>query len=129
MEAELDDLYFIQIDPGPVKIGRTGNIKERISHIQCASPYDVELLATVTGGGKHERKIHRHLREVRIRGEWFRWTNIVSDLVDCVKAGGDWEALLSDFDAPPPIADDDWRIGSPLYQGDPRYPQFQWPQS
>lgn len=120
----MDHLYFVQIEPGPVKIGRAANVKKRIAQLQCASPYEVELLATLTEGGAHERKVHRHLRECRIRGEWFRWTNIVSDLVDCVKAGGDWEELLRAFDEPP-VPDDDWRIGSPLYAGNPKYPQYQ----
>ena len=39
-------VYFIQIQPpiGPIKIGITSNIKSRLSHLQTACPYKLEIL-------------------------------------------------------------------------------------
>lgn len=110
----MDDLYFIQMEDGPVKIGRSANVPSRLSSIQCASPYKVRLLGVLVGCGHQEDEFHQLLRRHRMRGEWFKWTNQVGDVVETALAGGDWRALeLPDPDALP----DDWWIGSPLYEG------------
>jgi hypothetical protein len=111
----MDDLYFIQMEDGPVKIGRSANVPSRLSSIQCASPYKVRLLGVLVGCGDQEAEFHQLLWRHRMRGEWFKWTNLVGDVVETALAGGDWRAL-----APPAETqdDDDWWAGSPLFAVD-----------
>ena len=118
-EGCMSDLYFIQIEPGPVKIGRASNIKMRLSAIQCASPYKAKLIASIPGGGELESEFHRHLRNCHIRGEWFRWTNIVAEIAELINSGGDWMERLCWFSEPPVPDDDEWRRESPLYANHP----------
>lgn len=66
-------LYIVGYQ-GSVKIGFAGNIKNRISALQTASPNKIECYAcfSVADHIRHlERSIHHALRDKRISGEWF----------------------------------------------------------
>lgn len=66
-------VYFIQVgSDGPIKVGFTTNIEKRILGIRHGLPESAQLLATIPGGKKLEKAIHRGLSEYRMRGEWFR---------------------------------------------------------
>lgn len=87
--AQLDmfQVYFVGIEPdGPIKIGFTSNITERMRDLQIASPYPLTLLATLRGGSALERVIHESLSDTRLSGEWFersdRLLSFISDIRD-----------------------------------------------
>lgn len=68
-------VYFIQSgDTGPIKIGRTQNLTQRMQVLQTASAEPLHLLAAVPGGVKYEKWFHEKLRPYHIRGEWFHNT-------------------------------------------------------
>ena len=72
-----DIIYIINIDndPNTYKIGYTNEngLKSRISSIQTGNPCTVNLIKSFTciKGRILERKIHNHLKDYNIRGEWF----------------------------------------------------------
>lgn len=63
--------YFIQHDGGgPIKIGKTRNVKARIKMFQCGCPKLVRLVGIIAGDA--ELFLHDHFDCYRIPGsEWF----------------------------------------------------------
>lgn len=82
-------IYFIQAGAadGPVKIGTTRNLAQRIASIASAHFEPISVLATIEGGAIIEGKFHQLLETYRIRGEWFRWCPEVRAVVNLAKAG------------------------------------------
>ena len=106
-----DDLYFIQVKDGPVKIGRTRlDPLRRMALLQVGCPYELLLLGTIAGEGDAELLIHMHLEEYRMRGEWFEWSEEVANLVRDLLAGKDWRSVVGPR----------WYKGSPLFQPLPK---------
>ena len=62
-------VYFVACN-GFVKIGKTTNLKRRMSTISTNSTSEPELLFTVDGD--HETQFHDQFSEYRHRMEWFR---------------------------------------------------------
>jgi hypothetical protein len=118
-------LYFIEmVGCSRVKIGRGNNPQARLKTLQVGSPYKLKLLGVVENCGADEAEFHRLLRGCWIRGEWFHWSDLVEETIELALAGGDWREPSARLE--PQVADDDsWWIGSPLYQGNPNYPQYQ----
>lgn len=80
---KLTQIYFIrQGKDGPVKIGKADNIKSRLSALQTASPYPLEVLAAVFAPAHLEEDLHTALRDHRMNGEWFQWCAEIEILVD-----------------------------------------------
>lgn len=63
--------YFIGTGNGPVKIGVSGKVKNRLRELQSGSPYKLHILAEVEGGYVAERRYHKRFSEHRLEGEWF----------------------------------------------------------
>ena len=65
-------VYMIQagID-GPVKIGKSTDVKSRHSMLQAAHPFELILIREIEGYGKVERWLHERFATCRLRGEWF----------------------------------------------------------
>jgi hypothetical protein len=65
-------VYFIRSgDRGPVKIGWTTDVPERVSRLQMGNPEPLRVLAIWPGGADEEARIHAEWSRLRIRGEWF----------------------------------------------------------
>ena len=65
-------IYIIQaLNGGPVKIGHTKNVKNRLSSLQTGYPETLTILACVAGDIKQEQKLHEKYIEYRLRGEWY----------------------------------------------------------
>lgn len=63
-------IYFVQAgDEGPVKIGTSKFVNERLATLQTHSPYPLRLIGTIEGD---EAKIHARFSHLRLHGEWFR---------------------------------------------------------
>lgn len=61
------DVYFARLPSGLIKIGVSTQVKCRMTSLEA------ELLATVPGGLRREKKMHRRFEELRVRPdrEWF----------------------------------------------------------
>lgn len=55
------------------KIGRTGNIKERLSALKTTSPQSIELIHTIAThqSGKLEKELHEKFKLKQMNREWF----------------------------------------------------------
>ena len=89
-----DDLYFVRIPDGPVKIGRANNIKRRMSGLQCGCPWRLELIGIVPGAGYRESEWHAAFMSVRMEGEWFEWGSAIAEMIDRALSGGDYDEAL-----------------------------------
>lgn len=71
-------IYLIRdCDTGLYKIGRAKNPRERLRQLikqdtLLPRPNNFSLVEAWWGKAEDERILHRHLADVRIRGEWFR---------------------------------------------------------
>ena len=64
-------VYFIQAgDGGPIKIGRAVDVIRRLHGLQAASWEELRLLSAT--GAVTEREMHQRFASLRIRGEWFK---------------------------------------------------------
>lgn len=80
-EAEMDALekeeqswvYFIgDSSAGTIKIGYSKNLAQRLSQLQTATTNELQLLGSLVGGSRLERRLHEQFSSLRVRGEWFR---------------------------------------------------------
>lgn len=58
----------------PVKIGKSKNVKNRLSTLQTSSSTELECLFTIPGYGTEEAKFHKLFDDKRTHGEWFNLT-------------------------------------------------------
>jgi hypothetical protein len=118
-------LYFIKMAGSrPVKIGRGTRPEIRLATLQVGSPYKLKLPGVLEDCGGYEKDFHWYLRKHKMLGEWFAWSRQTEEIVKLALSGGDWPAIVA-VRPVREVTDDDWRIGSPLYQGNPKYPQYQ----
>lgn len=83
-------VYFITagditVDGTPVKIGVATDPTERLADLQVGHHEQLALATTVPGGRTLEQQLHSVLADSRIRGEWFRATARLRDLVDALE--------------------------------------------
>jgi hypothetical protein len=65
-------VYFIGPEQGPVKIGFTTNVPQRLARLQAGSPVALTVLAQIDGAQPFdERLLHMEYRAHRLHGEWF----------------------------------------------------------
>lgn len=73
---------------GPVKVGCSVMPKDRLKALDIWSPFPLEIIASAPGSHCNERAVHWHLRDDRLHGEWFRWSERLSALVSHVQRAG-----------------------------------------
>jgi hypothetical protein len=85
-------IYFIQaINGGPVKIGFSICPEKRMSELQTANPYKLDLIGSIKGNVFAEKKLHRHLIHARTFGEWFEPDEVVIETIkQCLEHGYDY---------------------------------------
>jgi hypothetical protein len=69
-------VYFLRIETGLVKIGRSTNPEKRLTDVRRALPFDSELLHLVKSMDHIalEKSYHERFADRRVRGEWFALT-------------------------------------------------------
>lgn len=81
-------VYFMQQQGGEylIKIGFSDLPDRRISAIRRAETEPVEILASIDGGREVERMLHKQLDADRVRGEWFRPSQRVQEMVQTAQS-------------------------------------------
>jgi hypothetical protein len=65
-------IYAIQAgDGGPIKFGVAKNPHARLRELQTGNPSELKLLVAVDLANESEYLIHDHLKDHRLKGEWF----------------------------------------------------------
>lgn len=68
----IDDLYLIlDEDANHLKIGRSRNVKSRLSQLQIANSHKLKLLYSIPKKGYLEKEIHDVFNDLKVKGEWF----------------------------------------------------------
>jgi hypothetical protein len=72
-------IYLVAIrEHGLCKIGLANDPARRVALLQTASPFALELVATIPGGRSAEARLHSAFRPLRVRGEWFEFTDAIA---------------------------------------------------
>ncbi len=67
------NVYFIQCETGPVKIGFAKDISKRLSTLQSGNPNKLKIVKTIENCKKTtEKELHNKYSEYRLSGEWFK---------------------------------------------------------
>lgn len=75
-------VYFIQaVTAGLIKIGIAGDVAARLRSLQSNTGDELRLLATQPGGQRREQELHTQFAAYRVRGEWFRPSAALLDLI------------------------------------------------
>jgi hypothetical protein len=64
-----------------IKIGYSTDPEVRLCTMQVGSPDILEIIATWPGTEQDERRLHRHLHQWRIHGDWFESSENVLDAI------------------------------------------------
>lgn len=82
-------LYLIRmVGTDFVKIGRATNVQNRIDDFNVGNPYELEVVYTAKmfNFGKIEQRVHKAVSEKKVKGEWFKLTEIeVANLIVTVE--------------------------------------------
>lgn len=82
-------VYLTQCgDDGPIKVGfAEWSATQRANDLQAGCPYDLNVRFTFPGDRSLEHTIHSALRDLRMRGEWFRPApNFLDRVTDAVRS-------------------------------------------
>jgi hypothetical protein len=72
-----------------IKIGTSKSLRHRLSELQVGFPGTLRVLCAVLGDWRDERWLHRKLRALRIRGEWFRAEPSLREFIASLPIGFD----------------------------------------
>jgi len=62
-------IYFVQVgDTGPIKIGRTENLRRRFANLQIGNPAKLRVIGVIP----EEIELHCEFADIALRGEWFK---------------------------------------------------------
>ena len=64
-------IYFIKSPQGPIKIGTTIRLTQRLRALASEHGQGLEVLAVADGSFEVERNLHRRFAHLRKVGEWF----------------------------------------------------------
>ncbi len=88
-------VYFVQAGDGPIKIGITDNLENRIISLQTSNHEKINVLYSIDGHPKEkarkiEKHYHQHFEYQHIRGEWYRPDKYLLDCIEKLKIGHDF---------------------------------------
>lgn len=76
-------IYLIQSgEGGPIKIGISRDVEDRLAQLQTSHHERLRLLATANGTEDDERELHRRFHRAHKSGEWFRPVPEILALLD-----------------------------------------------
>ena len=82
METKEEYIYFIQQgDDGPIKIGYSTDVTERIRRMRTCSPYEIYIRLVISGNLDFEKNIHKKFKKYKMRGEWFQNTKEIREYI------------------------------------------------
>lgn len=88
--ARAQSIYFVssnEVPDFPVKIGISDiAVTARLQGLQCACPFELEVLASMRGTAAGEAELHRRFKPSLIRGEWFRRTPELMATIERIKS-------------------------------------------
>lgn len=83
-------VYFVQ-GGDAIKIGFSTNTAGRLVGLQTSNAEELELLGSVRGSQKDEAELHEMFCHLRLRGEWFRAEDELTDYIKSALLDEEWE--------------------------------------
>lgn len=122
-----DFVYFMQAGGahGAIKIGHSHNAERRLEQLRTGNHLPVEMLAKFIRADAPfvERQLHAVFAHLRLEGEWFRFDQVLVDLIDAwalseAKSRGEFSPARVDTivtsvrrsDTRKSIGDNDWWV-------------------
>lgn len=78
-------IYFIRSYNKHIKIGYSKDPIDRIKALQTGSATKLHIQAIMNGDSKTESGLHEMFNHLRVRGEWFRYTDELKWFIRSVK--------------------------------------------
>lgn len=92
-------VYFVQAGVGgPIKIGWSAQVKQRLASAQVDNHEELILRAMVPGGPQVEARLHAVFASASLRGEWFRPVKALVELVEALEDGASLLPILEAFE-------------------------------
>lgn len=107
-KMKADRVYFIQSGNGPIKIGWSNGIEQRLATLQMGNPEKLTILRQFRGDIWEEKALQRKFKNFKIHGEWFTPTQEILDFIKNTKD----EDFLWEVDAYKHKADRIYKIKS-----------------
>lgn len=78
-------IYAIQaVGTEYIKFGIATNLAHRLCILQVGCPFDLIIVASCAWFDSDEARIHMHLSDRRVRGEWFRRGGATEAVIDAM---------------------------------------------
>jgi hypothetical protein len=74
-------VYFISSSDGYVKIGSSTNPEARLKNLQTATHHLLQLVHVIPGNENIEKYLHRLFVSDHVRGEWFKFSEVIMDFI------------------------------------------------
>lgn len=75
-------------DDGFVKIGRSKNPKSRLKDMQSGNAHKLKIIEVFKNRGHCESALHEQFKHLRVRGEWFEYSEEISEFINEKKNDG-----------------------------------------
>ena len=82
----------------PVKIGTSATLAQRLDALRTSHHDDLFILAHCPGGRVEEQALHRMFASERLRGEWFKRSGGIINLIDFLSGGGALSDLIEQWE-------------------------------
>lgn len=89
-------IYFIQNKiTNNIKIGKSNNPLKRLNSLRTACTEELVILKVIEGGIEEEKKLHKMFSDYRIRGEWFRDNEQITNFINNFERFSDKDTVKS----------------------------------
>jgi hypothetical protein len=75
-----------------VKVGKANSVGKRLKELEVGSPHELHIEAVADWHDAEERRLHRYLRDCCVRGEWFKDSPRLDDVVRLMRSEDGLEA-------------------------------------
>lgn len=91
-------IYFVQMGKtGPIKIGKSRELRMRLDQLQTGSPLQLQVLAEIQAPAELEMQLHAYFDEHRMEGEWFAPAPEIIEFAELLNEGN-LDEVLNRFD-------------------------------
>ena len=103
-------IYAIEaVGSGYIKFGRARSVGKRLKELECACPHDLHILAVADWPDGAETAVHLYLEPELQRGEWFKDSQLVREVISWMVNGqAGLELLRSETPKRAPIRRSQW---------------------
>ncbi|WP_085908310.1 GIY-YIG nuclease family protein [Kiloniella majae] len=84
----MSHVYFISpVNGGPIRIGRTKALDNRLNSLMNMSPIELELIGSIDGGEYVEYWLHEFFAKDRLHSEWFKPSKKLLEFAEDARSG------------------------------------------